>query len=604
MSQAYSVRQKPTNRLDLMRKHLLVISALFVSLASFSQDIPENLSYTQIYDFIDELAIDRIISINSVVKPYSRDYIAEKLREAQAKDSLLTKRQRDEVLFYLNDYALECDTVPKNIVSWTDKKTFALSLLQPSFHYNNKHFKARVTPILGMDLIGGKKGLLMKRWFGADIQMDIVNHVSVWASFRDQSYNGNYLSNDYFPMQVDKMYGARLAQPSFLNQVDGCEYKEAKYGGDYSDLRGGIRAYAWWGSIGLVKDVIQWGDAYNGSNIISGRAPSFPMLTLNLRPCKWFEINYIHGWLVSNVIDSTKYYVENYNDGVTAKKYRPQNKFIAANMLTFTPIQGLNLSLGNAIVYAENNVQAAYFIPIAYYKSIDHLLTKGLHNTENQNSMIFFNISSRNIKHLHLYGSVFLDEFNSQRLKKGNEERNPWSYKVGFNVSNWPVKNLSVQGEFTRTNIINYKHSISALTWSSNSYCLGSYLGDNSQDIYVAVNYKPVRSLSLHLSYTNATKYNDYQYIRRLVEEALRQKPFNEKVWQNDLVAFKAVYEVVNNAYAVVNVEWNNARGYTPTSEAIASEDRLDAQGYLDKYTPKLYQGKNWTFTVGFSFGF
>ena len=59
-----------------MRKHLLVISALFVSLASFSQDIPENLSYTQIYDFIDELAIDRIISINSVVKPYSRDYIA------------------------------------------------------------------------------------------------------------------------------------------------------------------------------------------------------------------------------------------------------------------------------------------------------------------------------------------------------------------------------------------------------------------------------------------------------------------------------------------------------------------------------------------------
>ena len=190
---------------------------MFVSLASFSQDIPENLSYTQIYDFIDELAIDRIISINSVVKPYSRDYIAEKLREAQAKDSLLTKRQHDEVLFYLNDYALECDTVPKNIVSWTDKKTFALSLLQPSFHYNNKHFKARITPILGMDLIGGKKGLLMKRWFGADIQMDIVNHVSVWASFRDQSYNGNYLSNDYFPMQVDKMYGARLAQPSVMN---------------------------------------------------------------------------------------------------------------------------------------------------------------------------------------------------------------------------------------------------------------------------------------------------------------------------------------------------------------------------------------------------
>ncbi len=585
-----------------MKKHLTIF-ALLVATSAFSQDIPENLSYTQIYDFIDELAIDRVIGINSVVKPYSRDYIAQKLREAQAADSLLTKRQKADLKFYLNDYALECDTVPKNIVSWTDKKTFALSLLQPSFHYYNKHFKARVTPILGMDLIGGKKGLLMKRWFGADIQMDIVNHVSIWASFRDESYNGNWLSDNYFPTSADKMYGARLAQPTFLNQVSGCEYKEASYGGDYSDLRGGIKAYAWWGSIGLVKDVMQWGDAYNGSNIISGHAPSFPMITLNLKPCKWFELNYIHGWLVSNVLDSTNYYVEEYDEGVQKKHYRPQNKFLAANMLTFTPIKGLNLSLGNAIVYAENNVQAAYFLPIAYYKSLDHLMTKGL-RTENQNSMIFFNISSRNIKHLHLYGSVFLDEFNSKRLKKDNPQQNPWSYKLGFNVSNWPVKNLSVQGEFTRTNIMNYKHSIASLTWASNSYNLGHYLGDNSQDIYVAVNYKPIRSLNLRLSYTNATKFNDYEHIRRKVGEAISQKPYNEKVWENDLVAFKAVYEVVNNAYAIINVEWNNARGYDVASEPIACESRLTAQGYLDKYTPKLYQGNNWTFTVGFSFGF
>ena len=76
-------------------------------------------------------------------------------------------------------------------------------------------------------------------------------------------------------------------------------------------------------------------------------------------------------------------YLEDYDEGVVKKHYRPANKFLAANMLTFTPIQGLNLSLGNAIVYAENNVQAAYFIPIAYYKSIDHLMTEGL-KTENQ----------------------------------------------------------------------------------------------------------------------------------------------------------------------------------------------------------------------------
>lgn len=30
-------------------------------------------------------------------------------------------------------------------------------------------------------------------------------------------------------------------------------------------------------------------------------------------------------------------------------------------------------------------------------------------------------------------------------------------------------------------------------------------------------------------------------------------KPLSSKIWQNDLVAFKAVYEVVNNAYAIIN---------------------------------------------------
>lgn len=591
-------------KIRIGNKCLLWIAISFFVSTINAQDIPQHISFTRVYDFIDELAIDKVIDINSVTKPYSRNFIAQKLAEAQAKDSLLTKRQKTDLKFFINDYAIELDTLPKSYVHWTNKKTFDLALLQPAFQYQDKYFKCRLTPILGMDIIAntGKKGAIMKRWFGADFQATIVNHVSVWASFRDNSFNGKLLKGGL--TQKD----ARISDYFYLNNLPGCQYKEATYGGDYSDLRGGIKAYAWWGSIGIMKDNIVWGDSYNCSNIISGRAPSFPMLTLKLNPCKWFELNYIHGWLISNVIDSTSYYIENNGNG-EKKHYRPQNKFIAANMLTFTPIKGLNLSLGNAIIYAEKNPQAAYFIPIAYYKSIDHLLTKGL-GTENQNSQIFFNVSSRNIKHLHLFGSIYLDEFNTQRLKKSNPQRNPFSYKVGFNVSNWPLKELSLQGEFTRTNIINYKHSIQSLTWSSNSYNLGHYLGDNSQEIYVALNYKPVWGLNLNLSYTNARKYNDYAYMRRgasgnsQISKILAQKPFNEMVWQNDLIAFEATYEIFNNCYAVVNVEYNNARGYTPKSEAIEGENRLDAQGYLDYYTPKFYQGKNVTITCGLSFGF
>ena len=586
-----------------MKKHFLIyIILLAFSGVVFGQNIPENLSYYRIYDFLDELATDGVIDVNSAIKPYNRNTIASALKEAKSKDSLLHKRQLADLEFFMSDFANELDTMPKAYVHWTDKKTFDLSLLQPQFLFQNKYFKFHLRPIIGMDLIANRKGLIMKRWYGADIQMDIVKHVSVWGNLRDYSYNGNKLKDEYFPNSSEKMRGARITQPGFLNNLPGVQYKEATYGGDFSDFRGGIKVYDWWGSIGVVKDQLQWGETYNCSNIISGRAPSFPMITLNLTPCNWFEFNYIHGWMISNLVDSTYYYTEEtYTTDTSKRHYRPMNKFIAANMFTFTPIPRLNISFGNSIIYAERNVQLMYFIPFAFFKSLDHLMTKGL-AVENQNSQMFFTISSRNIKHLHLYASFFIDEFNTKRLS--NDEHNLISYKAGFNVSNWPLKNLSYGFEYTRTNTLNYKHSIQAITWASNSYNLGHYLGDNAQQFYAYIGYKPIRKVDIKLSYTKDQKGNDYDYVRRNTKQTLSQPILKDIVWENDLVSLQATYEVFPNAYAVVNLEYNNARGHDVTSTPIEGENRLDAQGYLDKFTPKFYQGENWTITAGFSIGF
>lgn len=589
-----------------------------------AQEIPQNVNYTQVYSLIDELVGDQIIDMNTAVKPYSRVLIAQKLTEALAKDSLLSKRQHQEIEFYLNDLALECDTIPNNWVQWTNHKTFNLSLAQPSFHYLSpkKNFKLRITPILGMDLLVNKKGMLMNRWYGAELQATIVNHVSIWGSVRDQSYNGTLgLKDKYFETKADKRNGARLAQPLYLNNIPGREYKEANYGGDFSDVRAGISAYTWWGSISIMKDNIQWGYSQISSNIVSGHAPSVPMVTLNLKPVWWFEFNYYHAWLVSNVLDSANYYIEQERIDETSHQYRQANKFMAANLLTFRPVHHLDLSIGNSIVYAERNVQAAYFIPIAFFKSLDHLMTKGT-GTQNQNSQVFFLISTRNLKHLHLYGSIYLDEFRFERLKKSNEQRNPFSYQVGLNLTNWPLKDLSLKAEFTRTNIACYKQSIRELAYTSNSYLMGNYMGDNAQNIYAALEYKPIRGLFFRLSYTNDIKYNSYDYLRRDIIQIISQKPFKDKIYQNNTFAFDALYEIFNNCFAHINLSYNHAQAYAPTSEAIEAEDRgrntdgtLLAVGnklegnelkayYLNRYCPVFYQGKNITFTAGLTFSF
>ena len=584
-----------------------------------AQRIPEAIEYTLIYDFLEELTTDGVISSNAAIKPYTRDAIARMLVEAQSKDSLLNKRQREDLQFYKQDYALELDTLPtyysyghRHVTQWITPVS-NLSLADPSLHIltKDKIFKMRVRPILGMDISYNTHGLLMHRVYGAEVQMDIAHHLSIWGSIRDNSWSGQGVS------------GSRITQPGFLNNLVGVQYKEANYGGDFSDSRGGVSLYAWWGSISVQRERIQWGDAQHCSNILSAHNPAVPMVTLQLTPCKWFQFDYFHAWLVSNVIDSTYYYVEKDSEGVTQREYRSANKFMAANMFTFMPCKYVQFSFGNSIIYAERNVQAAYFIPIAFYKSLDHLLTKGIHS-ENQNSQAFATITVRPTDHLRLYGSFYLDEFKFARLPKNNPEHNPVSYLVGFNWSGWPVRGLSLRGEFMRSYIACYTHSIDVLSYTSNSYRMGHYMGDNAQSIFVQLAYRPSRGLRLTLDYTCDTKYRAYDYLRhniagtRVTDPIIAQQPFSEPIWRNDEIKFRAVYEVFNNCYAHVDFTYNNARAFALTSTRIEGEDRgwnadgtsQDLSGaaleeyYLNKYTPAYLQGKNFTFTCGLSFGF
>jgi hypothetical protein len=570
----------------MLKKYSWMFFLFCIGNIGYAADIPESIAYTRIYDFLDELANDGIIELVSVVKPYSREFIAEKLEKASLQEEHLNKRQRKELDFFLNNYALERDRLPdtRATLARNDKLTFAL--IQPAFYYRDDIFRTRIMPILGGNIIVNDKGNVIKRWFGGDFQAMITPYISIYGNLRDISMNGELLS-----------------QPQYLNDYPGYQYKESASGGDYSNSKGGISISNSWGSVSFEKENPEWGDNYHGSNIFSGRAPSFPMLKLHLKPVKWFQLDYFHGWLVSNVADSTNYFMEEYREGEFRKHYRMANKFIAANMLTFTPVRNLNLSVGNATIYSEPNAKAAYFIPVAFYKSLDHTLTKGT-GTENGNSALFINISSRNIRHLHLYTSIFMDEIKFGRFKSSNKENNPVSFKIGGNLTNFPLQNVSLIAEFTRSNIINYKHSVSAITWASNSYNLGHYLGDNSQEIYVAIRYKPIRGLDLNLSFMDAKHGNDYNYIRRIVATVISQPVLKDITWTNQTLSFKAQYEIFNNVYAGLNIQYSNIRGHDVKSETIPGENRLDAQGYLDKFTPPFLQGKTLTCDMLLTIGF
>lgn len=546
-----------------MRK--LIILFLIISFNQvYSQVVYEHISNKNIYEFIDELASNKIIEINSVTKPYSRNLIAKKLLESKINEDQLSKRQKRELNFYLQGFQTEMD-FPLSFKNDFLKKNskWALSPNPTGVFYKDSVFTAWIKPILGYEYSTNSNGYLTHSWGGLEFGAYIGKNLSFYTSLRDNNLSRNLIKPEYFIQEQGvsaKNYGDK--------------------GIDFNEARGGI-VYTWkWGNIGLIKDHIVWGNNYFGSNILSGRTPSYGMIKLQLKPVNWFEFNYFHGWLVSDVIDSTRSY---WDGDVYRSVFYP--KYIASNMFTVRPFKNFSFSFGNSIIYSDDNVQAVYLIPFLFYKSVDHTVSS-LSNSVGNNAQMFFDVSSRNIRHLHLYGTLFIDEISLTNMFDKQKQSNLLSFKAGFKVYDFPLSNISFGFEYTRTNPMTYQHFIATTTFESNNYNLGHYLRDNSDVYNISITFKPLRGLHTSIVYSLARHGDDFIYE---IETHQGLKFMENVTWKESKLLLSASYEIVNNTYVYLKYQIMNISGN---------------QEQIDKYTSDYYQGKTNTFTLGANIGF
>lgn len=529
-----------------MKKIILIISLFNIAIWNmhlYSQEVPQSVDNKGIYEFLDELATIHIITINSAVKPYSRLFISQRLKEAEEKKDELNTRQLKELGFYLMDFGKELNEGKE----WKKRKDL--------FYYKDDLFSLTINPILGGELFTNSSGKATYWRNGAEAR-GYIHNWGFYASLRD---------NHEKPLQ---------GMPGYLTQRTGGHIKGSN---DWSEMQGGI-TYSWkWGNAGLIKDRLQWGNNYNGANIFAGNNPTFVQLKLQISPVKWFNFNYFHGWLNSMVIDSAdSYWVTNSYGTDYREVYH--RKFIAANMLTFTPFKNLNVSVGNSIVYTDENINPAYIIPLFFYKSVDHSLTSGI---DNMNSQLFFDISSRQIKNFHFYATIFLDELSVSRFTK-KDEWNFFSYKAGFRLTDFPVENLSFTTEFTYTYPHTFQHYVPTLTFENSGYNLGHYLKDNSREWYVAFDYRPFRTLDINLYFIDAIRGPDYT---ELGTNRLGNPPLALVEWHNSTYGLKASYQIINDLYTWGSITFSDVSG--------------DA-----RWSPAYFYGHNSTINLGVSFGF
>ena len=562
--------------------HLICIAFIIVTSTSLNnhilaQSVPHPINNSGVYVFLDELANEQIITVSSVVKPYSRSCIASWLQEADLQRDRLSPRQQKELDFYLTDFGKELK----------EEGHSGSNLLRPTFaelRLAKQGFEGqRAQWLKGSFKEGGKRfdlfyyrdslfSLTVNPILGAEIFSSSSGKATYWRNgLEARAYVGRW---GFFASLRDNHEKPLLGPPEYLTKREGGHIKGSS---DWSDMQGGI-TYAWkWGTAGLVKDEIEWGNNYNGANIFGGNNPSYIQLRLQIYPVKWFSFNYFHGWMNSMVVDSSRsYFVTNSYGTDYREKYH--RKFIASNMFSFIPVKYLTISAGNSIIYDDSNINPAYFMPLFFYKSVDHSVSSGI---DNMNSQMFFDISSRQIKYLHLFATLFVDELSVERITK-DDEWNFMSWKTGFRLSNFPVKDLSLTGEYTYTYPLTYQHYVPTLTFESNEFNIGHYLRDNSREWHLALNYRPFRTFDLKLWFTDAVRGPDYT---ELGTPRVGNPPLESVAWKNRSAGVSIAYQVINDLYA-----WGSF---------INSNISGDA-----RWSPEYFYGNKNTFNVGITMGF
>ncbi len=300
-----------------------------LTLPSLAQSVPEPVANTALYEFIGELATDGIIELNSAVKPYSRKTILMLLEQAAESEGELTTRQRKELAFYLADFG-------GGVIEGKVRLKFNPATAQ----YRDSLFSVTVSPLLGLTA-------------GSDGSVAWKNGAKIY---------GNYGGWGFFAALQDNHQSPLTGKPEYLTRERGGHIKG---GTDFSEMTAGI-SYAWkWGDISFVKDSPVWGSGYAGTNILSGRAPSFIQVRLHVKPVKWLEMTWLHGWLNSMVVDSVRsFWVSNAYGTDYREVYR--RKYIAANLFTVTPIDRLHISAGNSVVYADARLMPNYLMPFYF----------------------------------------------------------------------------------------------------------------------------------------------------------------------------------------------------------------------------------------------
>lgn len=466
----------------------ILVLSLFIGQSFVSAQTVYEPVDNDIYSFMNHLAQKGIIGFNDQVKPVPRRYIAQKLIEINVNSDKLTSWEKEEVSFYRREFGQEIDFIippvqlnnsketPKPYLNYLGNDKYGRLRL---FSYSDSLFKLNISPVLGLSLGKNAGSKYTHTWSGIGLYGYIGNHIGLGFNYRDNSETGETIDRT---KQFTPVTGVIIAKSSSNNI-------------QYSETHAIISADWSWGEISVGKDFMEWGYGESGKLVLSDKAPSFPFIRLDLHLTDWLSFNYFHAWLNSDVIDSASSYPTYISsDPNQSTREIFKNKYLASHTIILTPVKGLDISLGESIIYSDK-LEIGYLIPINFFRLMDHYLSSA-NNNAGGNAQFFLGLSSRNhLRNTHLYGTWFIDEFTVEGMFDKEKQRNQFGFSLGGSLTDLPVDNLTVVLEYTKIFPFVYSHYIPTQLYTNSSYVLGDWMGNNADRVYASLNYHFIRGL-------------------------------------------------------------------------------------------------------------
>jgi hypothetical protein len=550
-----------------MRRQIFL--QLLLSALVYSQGIFEPVN-SEVYDFLERQSLNGNIFFSNEIKPVTRIEIARLLIQIEEKYSNLTSLDKELLKFYKIDFSHEIHliSIQSSANSEPDSAKPSFFILDKNsrlrlFEYAGNDFSFFADPMLSLSLesIAGEK--LTVRRNGLTAYGYVLDNWSYNLGFYDNEESGKNLD-------VNKVLTPERGTSVTKLKEDAFEY----------DVVNASIGYYWnTGSLVLGKEYFKFGNGRTGNIILSDKAPSFPFIRFDIYPTDWLRFFYFHGFLVSNVIDSSKIRSSSV-DGRTSTADVP--KFMAYHSISFYPGANISLTLGESMVYSEY-FQPIYLIPVMFFRVADHYLSRG-NESSTGNAQIFADASYTNtVIKSKFYGSLFIDELSFNSIFEGGN-LSALGYTVGVETRDLVFNNSSFAIEYSRLNPFVYMNSVDAQTYANDSYESGHWIGSNGDIISFIYNQYLFRPLSY------STELN---YIRKgkseLPEEQYTQ-PYPEFLYGEKLYSFSFEFNIRYRPFHPVSIQAYYR--YEDTSN--------EETGRLPDYR----LGKNNYFGLSLSYGF